>query len=210
MYNVPNDWKLGNYMELSPEEKLKWLHSATEELKSATAELEEEISHLGGSTVSVTAEYTQQTYNNKLATITVDETATDIYAPKVRATNSAYITYGARSAGSVHVGNTTTEMQVDNEIARMSEVYNDETTKYELPWSWYDLYTMWTTYEMLPVLVETTLDDVTGEVDVKWVWCDELKSEYDSVGETWTYTVKFGNKTYTANDQYDESPGRSA
>lgn len=202
MYKVPNDWKLGNYMELSPDEKLKWLYNATQEL-------EEEISHLGGSTVSVTAEYTQQTYNNKLATITVDDVATDIYAPKVRATNSASITYGARSAGSVHVGNTTTEMWVDNEIRRMTESYNEETTKYELPWSWYDLYTMWSTYEMMLVLVEDGYNETTGEVDTKWVWCDELKSEYDSVGETWTYTIKFGNKTYTCANDFDP-PARSA
>lgn len=203
MYKVPNDWKLGNYMELSPDEKLKWLYNATQEL-------EEEIAQLGGSTVSVTAEYTQQTYNNKLATITVDETATDIYAPKVRATNSAFVGYGARSAGTVQVGNTYTEMNVDNEIRYLNEFYNEETSKYELNCNWYDLYTMVTTYEMLLVLIEDEYNETTGEVDTKWVWCDELKSEYDSVGETWTYSVKFGNKTYTATDQFDENPSRSA
>ena len=196
MYKVPNDWKLGNYMELSPDEKLKWLYNATQEL-------EEEIAQLGGSTVSVTAEYTQQSYNNKLATITVDETATDIYAPKVRVYNNAYVGYGARSAGTVHVGNTTTEMNVDNEIVRMSEQYNEESSKYELPWSWYDLYTMVVTYEMVPVLLEDTYNETTGETDIKWIWCDELKSVYDSVGETFTYSVKFGSKTYTCTSEYD-------
>lgn len=113
MYNVPNDWKLGNYMELSPDEKLKWLYNATQEL-------EEEISQLGGSDVSVTAEYTQQTYNNKLATITVDETATDIYAPKVDVTN--LLDDGGSLIANVKIGSTTKAIRMPSTVVQGSQI----------------------------------------------------------------------------------------
>lgn len=36
MYKVPNDWKLGNFMELSEDEKLKWLYNeSTEAMEKA-------------------------------------------------------------------------------------------------------------------------------------------------------------------------------
>lgn len=58
----------------------------------------------GGSTVSVTANYSQQTYNDELATITVDETETSIYAPKVSVTPTYESDNDTYSIGKINVG----------------------------------------------------------------------------------------------------------
>ena len=92
-YDLPNAWKMDG-LELSIEQKLNYLAAHVAALEAGG----------GGSTVSVTADYTEQTYNNKLATITVDETPTTINAPKVDVTN--LLDDGGSAIGTIKIGST--------------------------------------------------------------------------------------------------------
>ena len=55
MYKVPNDWKLGNFMELSEDEKLKWLYNESTEAmeKAETKELPAVTSSDNGDVLTV-------------------------------------------------------------------------------------------------------------------------------------------------------------
>ena len=181
MYNVPNDWKIGNYMELSPEEKIKWLYNATQEL-------EEEISHLGGSTVSVTAEYTQQTYNNKLATITVDDVATDIYGPKVAVTTNSTSADGPEIA-TIKVGNSTSHLySVNSSTVYVEEDIDGTVGLFSADWS--TIYN-YAGSQVFAVCVPTADTNTMYYLDKVW-------SEVDAQTSDTTYYAKFGSKTYSA------------
>ena len=112
MSSTPTAWKMDG-LELSPQEKLNWLYAKC-------AELQEEIEQAGGSTVSVTADYTEQTYNNKLATITVDGTATKIYAPKVDVTN--LLDDGGETIGTIKIGSTSKTIKMPSTVTQGTQI----------------------------------------------------------------------------------------
>lgn len=195
MYNVPNDWKLGNYMELSPDEKLKWLYNATQEL-------EDEISQLGGSDVSVTAEYTQQTYNNKLATITVDETATEIYAPKVAVTTGIYASGEQGNIANIKVGNTTSQINAPVNAYEITKEYDETEQNYYLAYSGVDFANGLSGGNILYYIPSRTYDQDYNELTE---YTYKMLTSYSLVitpgQEEWddpvyTYTLVFEDETY--------------
>lgn len=187
MSSTPTAWKMDG-LELSPQEKLNWLYAKC-------AELQEEISQAGGSTVSVTAEYTEQTYNNKLATITVDSTATKIYAPKVTVTpTTSESTPNTTSLGSISVGSTSKTIRTYitlkvNDFDGALNVGYADLTDY--------------TNGMLPgcVLIMSAVDAVTGDETYNIYPLEKLWSE--TVQDETTYYAKFGSRTYSAASEYD-------
>lgn len=108
-FDTPTAWKMDG-LELSNDQKLNYLAEHVEALEEAG----------GGSTVSVTADYTEQTYNNKLATITVDETATKIFAPKVDVTN--LLDDGGSLLANVKIGSTTKAIRMPVTVTQGTEI----------------------------------------------------------------------------------------
>ena len=188
MSSTPTAWKMDG-LELSPQEKLNWLYAKC-------AELQEEIEQAGGSTVSVTADYTEQTYNNKLATITVDETATKIYAPKVSAAPAYDFTQpGSISIGSVSIGSQTKTFYAPISFWCMET--EEEGTTY-----------LSATYTDLASIMNlcTAILTYGDEDETNFVYLEKLWYVTENAGtenETTTYYAKFGSKTYSAETDYD-------
>lgn len=180
-YDLPTAWKMDG-LELSIEQKLNYLAAHVAALEASS----------GGSTVSVTAEYTQQTYNNKLATITVDDTATSIYAPKVSAAPEyePESVSGATNIGSITIGSTTKTFYVP--IALICTEYDEDSTTY-LSATYSDLFTSSGTC----VCYLSYGDEHTNNL----VYLEKLWDVTEN--DTTTYYAKFGSKTYSAETDYD-------
>ena len=184
-YDLPNAWKMDG-LELSIEQKLNYLAAHVAALEAGGG---------GGSTVSVTAEYTEQTYNNKLATIIVDETPTTINAPKV-SVNSIFHQNDPNvvNIAEISVGSST------KAIYSRKGAYYTENSSSGIGATYEDLEicvnngitAICYTYEQDP---ETYLDTYTLYYLDK-LWCT-------ASGDDIVYHAKFGTKSFSATTSYD-------
>ena len=175
-YDLPTAWKMDG-LELSIEQKLNYLAAHVAALEAAG----------GGSTVSVTAEYTEQTYNNKLATITVDNTATKIFAPKVTVTP---VFQNGTDLGTIKIGNSTNHIYAPLGGAYIEEDIDGTVGLYSATWQ--DLYD--TTALCAAISVQQNEND--------WYYLEKVWVEYDNEDNP-TYYAKFGTKTYYASGTDD-------
>lgn len=194
MSSTPTAWKMDG-LELSPQEKLNWLYAKC-------AELQEEIEQAGGSTVSVTAEYTQQTYNNKLATVTVDDVATDIYAPKVDVTTGIYSTGEDGTIARIKVGNTTKSINAPVNAYEIAKEYDETEQNYYLGYSGFDFDRGLSGGNILYYISSRTYDE---DYDALTGYTYKMLTSYSLVitpgQEEWddpvyTYTLVFEDETY--------------
>lgn len=183
-FDTPTAWKMDG-LELSIEQKLNYLAAHVAALEAGG----------GGSTVAVTAEYTEQTYNNKLATITVDDTPTTINAPKVTVTpDYSENTPGTVSLGTISVGSVSKTIRTYITL----KVNDFEGT---LNVGFADLQDY--TNGILPgcVLIMYEEDAVTGDVTYNIYPLEKLW--FVTQNDETTYYAKFGSRTYSAASIYD-------
>ena len=184
-YDLPTAWKMDG-LELSIDQKLNYLAAHVAALEAGG----------GGSEVSVTADYTEQTYNNKLATITVDETATKIFAPKVSAAPTYDTSFpGVLNIGSVSIGSQTKTFYVPTSFW-CNEAVDDGTTYLSA------------TYTDLASTINLCASILTygDEDETNFAYLEKLWYVTENAGEeneSTTYYAKFGSKTYSAETDYD-------
>lgn len=177
-FDTPNAWKMDG-LELSIEQKLNYLAAHVAALESGGG---------GGSTVSVTAEYTEQTYNNKLATITVDDTPTTINAPKVAVTTNSTAADGPEIA-TIKVGNSTSHLySVNSATVYVEEDIDGTVGLFSADWN--TIYN-YAGSQVFAVCVPTA--DTCTIYYLDKVWSETDAQTYDTV-----YYAKFGSKTYSA------------
>lgn len=184
-YDLPTAWKMDG-LELSIEQKLNYLAAHVAALEEAGG---------GGSTVSVTADYTEQSYNNKLATITVDDTATSINAPKVTVTPTYnYANFNVENLGNISVGSTTKGI-----YARKGAYYTQESESI-LSATYEDLSDC-VTQGMTAICYTYVEDPETQLGTYVFYYLDKLW--ITASGDDVVYHAKFGTKSYSASNNYD-------
>lgn len=176
-YDLPTAWKMDG-LELSIEQKLNYLAAHVAALEAGG----------GGSTISVTAEYTEQTYNNKLATITVDDTATKIFAPKVAVTTNSTASDGPEIA-SIKVGNSTSHIySVNSSTVYVEEDIDGTVGLFSANWT-----TIYNGAGSMIFAVCVPTADTNTMYYLEKVWSETDAQTFDTV-----YYAKFGSKTYSA------------
>ena len=190
-YDLPTAWKMDG-LELSIEQKLNYLAAHVAALEEAGG---------GGSTVTVTSEYTEQTYNNKLATITIDETPTTINAPKVTVTpkvsNSAV---NADKIAEMTIGSTSKNIYQRKHVIVTDDDIDADTNKHTIYISYQDLGS-YMSVSCLPIVrVVTSNND--GSESFEYFPLEKLYTTYNSGTDTYTYFAKFGSRTYSNAESY--------
>lgn len=110
-------------------------------------------------------------------------------------------------AGIIKIGDNNYTLRVPTAFYYMQELYIDEV--YVLPDVWNTIYQFYDSYNILPCLVNDNVS-LQNEITLGFIYCTEIKSTYDSTSDEWTYSVSFGDKVYTTNDQYEGQLVRQA
>ena len=131
--------------------------------------------------------------SNNLASVI--DTGVDAYVPN-------------HSAGIIKIGDNNYTLRVPTTFYYIQELYIDE-VGYVLPDVWNTIYQFYDTYNILPCLVNNNVS-LQNEITLSFTYCTEIKSVYNSTSDEWTYSVSFGDKVYTTNNQYEGQLVRQA